>query len=74
MSIKVIGMTTGTAGIGDTWDMLALDYYDEEMLAPLLLRYNPELDDIIVFEENTMIAVPDIDRDSLAAMPPWRQS
>lgn len=72
--IKITGFKVGTAAIGDTWDMLALDYYDEEMLAPLLLRYNPSLDSIVVFEDNMEIVVPIIDESTAASLPVWRQA
>lgn len=69
-----MGTTVGTAAIGDTWDMLALDYYDDEMLAPLLLRHNPGYFNVVAFEENVEIVVPVIDEASAAGMPLWRRT
>ena len=35
---------------GDTFDLLALDMYNDERLAHYIIEYNPDYCDVIVFE------------------------
>ena len=35
---------------GDTFDLLALDMYNDERLAHYIIEYNPDYADVIVFE------------------------
>lgn len=67
-------MSTTIAAVGDTFDMLALDYYNEELLSSLIILYNPEHADVIRFEKETLLSIPVIEQQDVAALPPWRKA
>lgn len=71
---KPIDFTTTIAAAGDTWDMLALDYYDDELLASLIIFHNPKLAEILVFDEAVEVTIPLIDQQASGALPPWRSN
>lgn len=59
---------------GDTFDLLALEYYDDEKQASAIMAANPEYYSTLVFEAGTALIIP------LAAvltmpetLPPWRR-
>jgi hypothetical protein len=59
---------------GDTFDTLALEAYNEERMSSVLMDYNRDYLDTLIFEEDILLKVPlfdqRIDADSL---PPWRR-
>lgn len=59
---------------GDTWDMLSLQAYDEERLASHIIKANPHLSDIIVFEAGQKITIPVFDTVTKSEdVAPWRR-
>lgn len=60
------------ANAGDTFDILALDHYNDELLASLIIFHNPEIANIIVFEAPTPVAIPVINQQEAGVLPPWR--
>lgn len=59
---------------GDTFDMLALRYYDEEKLASVIIQANPDHCDVLIFESDIEIIIPDKPAASLPeSLPPWRR-
>ena len=59
---------------GDTWDTVAYKMYKEERDTTILLKANPYLNDILVFEGGEVLTVPIIDRaSSPSTLPPWRR-
>lgn len=59
---------------GDTFDLLALDMYNDERLAHYIIEYNPDYCDVIVFEGGVQIRLPIIDgAETTETLPPWRQ-
>ena len=47
---KVTSYYEYTTQDGDTFDLLALDMYNDERLAHYIIEYNPDYADVIVFE------------------------
>lgn len=58
---------------GDTWDWIAKKMYNDESKASLLIEYNDEFSDTVVFYGNVKIKVPDLEPDPVNPLPPWRR-
>lgn len=59
---------------GDTFDSLALAYYNEERLASKILQANPDYCDTLIFEAGISLAIPDINTVEMPnTLPPWRR-
>ena len=65
---------TYTTKEGDTFDLLALRYSDEEKLAHHIIAQNPDHADVIVFESGIKLMIPVIDEPELTETnAPWRR-
>lgn len=63
-----------TALAGDNFDSIALDFYDEESYAPVLLQANPQHRNIILFAGGEQLKVPVIAPTPTAGtLPPWKR-
>lgn len=58
---------------GDTFDVLALDAYNDEMLSPLIIEANPEYCGVLVFEAGITLTIPKISRELVSSLPPWQR-
>lgn len=58
---------------GDTFDMIALDFYDEEAFASTIIQANPEHCRTIVFDAGTVLKIPIIGDAAPASLPPWKR-
>lgn len=58
---------------GDTWDMIALDFYDDEFLIAPLMEHNPALAQYAVFPAGIELQVPLIEQSAASSLPPWRR-
>lgn len=60
--------------IGDTFDELALQVYDNEKMAHHIIEHNPDYADIIIFEESVMLKIPIFDKtETPETLAPWRR-
>lgn len=60
---------------GDTFDALALEYYDDEMAASQIIAANPDYCGTLIFEAGVVLRVPAIDRvEAPSTLPPWRRN
>lgn len=67
-------MTIHITKAGETFDGLALLYYDQEKLANYIIEANPEYCDTVIFDAGTRIRIPDRKRVQLPeTLPPWRR-
>ena len=72
---RVEGYLEHITTAGETWDSIALEYFDDEMAMSDLIRFNPKLASTLIFDEGELVLIPifdpddDDDRDTL---PPWR--
>lgn len=46
---------------GDTWDMIAKKMYGDEFMMDLLMDYNPDYLDIVVFDSDYILEIPPIE-------------
>lgn len=59
---------------GDTFDSLALEYFDNERLASFIIRANPDYCSTVIFEAGTSLTIPDVSTVTLPqSLPPWRR-
>lgn len=59
---------------GDTFDALALQYYNDEKLASTIIQANPDFCDTLIFDEGVTLNIPDIVDVTLPeTLPPWRR-
>lgn len=59
---------------GDTFDALALEFYDNEKLACEIIKANPDYCDTVVFDAGVELLIPDITDAALPeTLPPWRR-
>lgn len=58
---------------GDTFDMLALDFYDEESFASKIIEANPQYCKVIVFEQGIVLKIPIVEDSVPETLPPWKR-
>jgi phage tail protein X len=71
---RITGYKTYKTREGDTFDALALAMYGEERLAHLIIQYNPNYADVVVFGPNEELRLPIYENaDTPETLPPWRR-
>lgn len=59
---------------GDTFDSLALQYYNDEKLASAIIQANPDYCDILIFDAGITLTIPAVSTVALPeTLPPWRR-
>ena len=59
---------------GDTFDELALQYYNDEKLSHLIIDFNPEFSDYLILDEGLLIKIPIYEENqSVETLPPWKR-
>ncbi len=59
---------------GDTFDLIALEYYDDEKQASAIMAANPAYYSTLVFEAGVALIIPPAARLTLPeTLPPWRR-
>ncbi len=58
---------------GDTFDMIALDFYDDEFYASRIIEANPGNCGVIIFERETVLKIPILDDSAPESLPPWKR-
>lgn len=59
---------------GDTFDALALHYYDDEKLASTIIQANLDHCRTIIFEAGVSLTIPEVSTVTLPeTLPPWRR-
>ena len=58
---------------GDTFDIIALDYYADEFKSHLIIQANPQYASTITFKGGIELKVPIIERDKPSTLPPWKR-
>lgn len=67
-------MLNYTTSKGDTFDILAFVFYDDPLLASVIIQANPDYSDVLIFEDNVELYIPEIDATEIPeTLPPWRQ-
>ena len=72
---RVTGYYEYTAKEGDTWDILALDMYNDETLMDQIIQYNPDYADILIFSGGEKLRLPILEKPETAGkVPPWKET
>lgn len=58
---------------GDTFDILALDAYNDEFKAHIIIQANPQYANVLVFDEGVNLKIPLISPDTIETLPPWKR-
>ena len=59
---------------GDTFDLLALLFYNDEKLASTIIQANPDYCDTLIFEADISLTIPEAAAVVLPeTLPPWRR-
>lgn len=60
---------------GDTFDMLAIAFYNEEKLATRIIECNPRHSGTVVFEAGVLLLVPVLEEENTKpeTVAPWRR-
>jgi phage tail protein X len=59
---------------GDTFDALALDYYNDEKLASTIIGANLDHCSTLIFEAGIFLTIPDVSTVTYPqTLPPWRR-
>ena len=72
---NITGYQTHVTIEGDTFDGLALRYYNEEQLASRIISANPDFCDVLIFEAGEVLRIPIYDTvETPETLPPWRRN
>ena len=59
---------------GDTFDSLALQYYNDEKMSSTIIQANPDHCATLIFEAGVSLIVPDVSAVTFPeTLPPWRR-
>ena len=56
--MEIIGYKNHIAAAGESFDSLALSYYDNEFMADKLMKLNPLYVDVIIFKGGENLTIP----------------
>lgn len=71
---NIIGYDNIKTVEGDTFDGLALEYYNEEKKSSLIMEANPDYIDVLIFEAGVELLIPIVEDVELPeTLPPWRR-
>lgn len=71
---NITGYQTITTVEGDTFDALALEFYNDEKQAWLIIQANLDYCDVLIFEAGVELKIPIVEFVSLPeTLPPWRR-
>ena len=71
--MRVTAFINYTTRQGDTFDELALQLYNNEMMAHHIIQFNPDYADVVVFDEAVALRLPIMeDAAPPSTLPPWR--
>lgn len=58
---------------GDTFDILALDAYNDEFQAMVIARANPQYAQVLVFDAGVELLIPYLEEAPPDSLPPWKR-
>ena len=75
MTVEILGYDEYLTAEGETYDGLALTFYNEEKLASYIIQANPDYMDVLIFEQGIKINIPILNVvETPDTLPPWRRS
>lgn len=64
---------TYTTKQGDTFDIIALQQYNDEFQASVLMQANPTHISTVIFPAGIILTIPDIEDEAASTLPPWKR-
>lgn len=58
---------------GDTFDCIALDFYNEETKSSTIISANLEHRKVITFKAGVELKIPIIEQEAASSLPPWKR-
>lgn len=58
---------------GDTYDILALDAYNDEFRAGEIIKANPQYAGVVVFDAGVTLRIPYLETAAPETLPPWKR-
>lgn len=58
---------------GDTFDILALDAYNDEFKACEIIAANPQYAHVLVFDPGVTLRIPRLEEPVPESLPPWKR-
>jgi phage tail protein X len=58
---------------GDTYDSIALDFYNDEAKASIIIQANQAHRKTILFNAGVVLKIPIIEEDQSDSLPPWKK-
>lgn len=72
--MQIVGYRFHKAKVGETPDLLALQYYSDEFMASYIIDANPRYNDVMIYEGGEEITIPVFDTvESDKTLAPWRR-
>jgi len=62
-----------TTKLGDTFDSIAFEYYNNERMAKTIMDANIRHIDKVIFSSGVVLTIPDVDATSETNLPPWKR-
>jgi len=59
---------------GDTFDIIALQQYNDEFQASTLMQANPTHISTVIFPAGVTLTIPDIEDEAASTLPPWKRA
>lgn len=73
--MEITGYLTHKAKFGETPDILALKYYNEEFMASYILEANTDYNNVVRYEGGEELVIPIFDTiEDDSTQPPWKRS
>jgi phage tail protein X len=57
---------------GDAWDLIAKEQLGHETMAHHLMAANPDLRDVVIFQADVKLILPDVEAPAQEKEPPWQ--
>ena len=62
-----------TTKAGDTFDILALDAWNDETKAHWIIQDNPDYASVLVFDAGVKLKIRIVEPEAAASLPPWKR-
>lgn len=73
-SVTVTGRKAYTCKSGESFDLLSGQAYGQETMAGTIIRENPDMCDVVLFDGGETIGLPLVETvESPDTLPPWRR-
>lgn len=59
---------------GDTFDSIALDFYNDEARSSLIIQANLNYRSVLIFRGGEQLLIPIVEQPAAATLPPWKRA